>query len=99
ISLDLLCFPTRRSSDLYSLVLQGAIGDVFFHRRALTMDFLGPLFQVVMIDLVLAGDNAVVIGLAASGLPREQRAKAILVGIIARSEEHTSELQLREKLV
>ena len=36
-----------------------------------------------MIDLVLAGDNAVVIGLAAAGLPREQRARAILVGIIA----------------
>ena len=36
-----------------------------------------------MIDLVLAGDNAVVIGLAAAGLPKEQRARAILVGIIA----------------
>ena len=36
-----------------------------------------------MIDLVLAGDNAIVIGLAAAGLPREQRNKAILVGIIA----------------
>ena len=39
--------------------------------------------QVIFIDLVLAGDNAIVIGLAASGLPREQRNKAILVGIIA----------------
>jgi YjbE family integral membrane protein len=41
------------------------------------------LLQVIGIDLVLAGDNAIVIGLAAAGLPREQRAKAILVGIIA----------------
>ena len=41
------------------------------------------LFQVVMIDLVLAGDNAIVIGLAAAGLPKDQRNKAILVGIIA----------------
>ena len=40
-------------------------------------------FQVVMIDLVLAGDNAIVIGLAAAGLPKDQRNKAILVGIIA----------------
>ncbi|HEX2217046.1 MAG TPA: TerC family protein [Xanthobacteraceae bacterium] len=40
-------------------------------------------FQVVMIDLVLAGDNAIVIGLAAAGLAREQRNKAILIGIIA----------------
>lgn len=36
-----------------------------------------------MIDLVLAGDNAIVIGLAAAGLPKEMRGKAILLGIIA----------------
>jgi len=44
---------------------------------------LGAFFQVVMIDLVLAGDNAVVIGLAAAGLPVKIRRKAILVGILA----------------
>jgi YjbE family integral membrane protein len=42
---------------------------------------LAALFQVIVIDLVLAGDNAVIIGLAAAGLPREQRTRAILVGI------------------
>jgi YjbE family integral membrane protein len=36
-----------------------------------------------MIDLVLAGDNAIVIGLAAAGLPPEQRTKAIVMGIVA----------------
>mgnify|MGYP001304166118 FL=1 len=41
------------------------------------------LLQVIAIDLVLAGDNAVVIVLAAAGLPANQRAKAILIGIIA----------------
>ena len=46
-----------------------------------TPQALSAFFQVIMIDLVLAGDNAIVIGLAASGLPREQRAKAILLGI------------------
>src|SRR5690606_24131798 len=45
--------------------------------------FLTSMFSVVMIDLVLAGDNAVVIGLAAAGLPKEMRSKAILIGIIA----------------
>jgi YjbE family integral membrane protein len=40
-------------------------------------------FKVVMIDLVLAGDNAIVIGLAAAGLPTAQRNKAILVGVAA----------------
>lgn len=39
------------------------------------------LLQVIAIDLVLAGDNAIVIGLAAAGLPKDQRKKAILVGI------------------
>ncbi|RVC10898.1 TerC family protein, partial [Mesorhizobium sp. M7A.F.Ca.CA.002.15.2.1] len=33
--------------------------------------------------LVLAGDNAIVIGLAAAGLPADQRKKAILIGVIA----------------
>ncbi len=45
--------------------------------------FLSSLFQVIMIDLVLAGDNAVVIGLAAAGLAPELRRKAILIGILA----------------
>ncbi len=39
------------------------------------------LLQVLMIDLVLAGDNAVVIGLAVNGLPPEQRRRAILAGV------------------
>ena len=49
----------------------------------LTAAGLTALLQVIAIDLVLAGDNAIVIGLAAAGLPREMRTKAILVGIIA----------------
>ncbi len=44
---------------------------------------LNALLQVVLIDLVLAGDNAIVIGLAAAGLPQAQRGKAILIGIVA----------------
>ena len=48
-----------------------------------TQEALAALLQVIMIDLVLAGDNAIVIGLAAAGLPKEQRSKVILIGIIA----------------
>jgi YjbE family integral membrane protein len=44
---------------------------------------LAAFFNVIMIDLVLAGDNAVVIGLAAAGLPAEMRRRAILIGIAA----------------
>jgi YjbE family integral membrane protein len=44
---------------------------------------LYALVSVLVIDLVLAGDNAVVVGMAASGLPHEMRRKAILFGIAA----------------
>jgi len=49
----------------------------------ITSEALAALLQVVMIDLVLAGDNAVVIGLAAAGLAPEQRKRAIILGIVA----------------
>jgi YjbE family integral membrane protein len=49
----------------------------------LSPDVLNVLLQVILIDLVLAGDNAIVIGLAAAGLPQAQRGKAILIGIVA----------------
>jgi len=39
--------------------------------------------QVILIDIVLAGDNAIVIGALAAGLPADQRKKVILIGIIA----------------
>jgi YjbE family integral membrane protein len=42
---------------------------------------LAILAQVLMIDLVLAGDNAVVIGLAVARLPKAQQRRAILIGI------------------
>ena len=44
---------------------------------------LTALGQVLAIDLVLAGDNAVAVGLAAAALPVEQRRKAILIGLAA----------------
>lgn len=52
----------------------------------MTVDLSGAgaaLLQVLMIDLVLAGDNAVAVGLAAGGLPPKDRRKAILWGLMA----------------
>ena len=49
----------------------------------LTPDLLSAFFQVLMIDIVLAGDNAIVVGLAAAGLPKDQRVKVIMLGIAA----------------
>jgi YjbE family integral membrane protein len=42
---------------------------------------IAALFQVVMIDLALAGDNAIVVGMAAAGLPEHQRTRAIMLGM------------------
>ena len=39
--------------------------------------------QVLMIDLVLAGDNAIVVGALAAGLPADQRKKVIMIGVLA----------------
>ena len=39
--------------------------------------------QVLMIDLVLAGDNAIVVGALAAGLTPEQRRKVIMIGVLA----------------
>ncbi|MEP0336653.1 MAG: YjbE family putative metal transport protein [Alphaproteobacteria bacterium] len=55
------------------------------------MEFLDPLLQfnfkaftsIVFIDLVMSGDNAIIIGMAAAGLPAAHRRKAIAIGIIA----------------
>ena len=44
---------------------------------------MAAFLQVLMIDLVLAGDNAIVVGALAAGLPAEQRKKVILIGVIA----------------
>ncbi len=44
---------------------------------------LVALGQVILVDLVLAGDNAIVVGMAAASLPRNQRRKAIIIGIVA----------------
>lgn len=52
------------------------------HDSALMAEFVAFL-QVLLIDLTLAGDNAVVVGLAVAGLPAHQKRPAILVGITA----------------
>lgn len=66
----------------------GSPGDIWQH---IVSDFsnitdasaLSAFIQVLMIDLVLAGDNAIVVGALAAGLPAEQRRKVILIGVLA----------------
>lgn len=44
---------------------------------------LTALASVILIDIALAGDNAIAVGMAAAGLPSTQRRRAILIGVIA----------------
>lgn len=46
-------------------------------------DAITVFFEILMIDIVLAGDNAIVVGALAAGLPAEQRKKVILIGVAA----------------
>jgi YjbE family integral membrane protein len=52
--------------------------DAFFSAGALAV-----FTEVVLIDLVLAGDNAIVVGALAAGLPADQRKRVIMIGIVA----------------
>jgi len=45
------------------------------------IDQIWPLFQVILVDLVLAGDNAIVVALAATGVPAAARQRVIFIGI------------------
>ena len=53
----------------------GILGKITFD-----LNFLSALFSIVIIDLILAGDNAVVIAMAVRSLPHEQRKKGIFYG-------------------
>jgi YjbE family integral membrane protein len=44
------------------------------------LEFLGAVGSIILVDLILSGDNALVIGAAAAGLPRRQRWYAIVLG-------------------
>jgi YjbE family integral membrane protein len=44
---------------------------------------LAAFLEILFIDIVLAGDNAIVVGALAAGLPAEQRKKVIMIGVLA----------------
>ena len=80
--IDLLILAASSATDL------GGPADIW---AAIVKDFsnitepaaFAAFIQVLMIDLVLAGDNAIVVGALAAGLPPEQRKKVILIGVVA----------------
>ncbi len=52
-----------------------------FFSNLQSLDAINVLIQVIFIDLVLAGDNAIIVGMVASRVPAEMRKKVILWGI------------------
>lgn len=54
-----------------------------WRRVLIEINQLGTLLSVVIIDVVLAGDNAIVVGMAAANLPAERRRRIIVLGIAA----------------
>ncbi len=49
----------------------------------MTPEAIAVFLEILVIDIVLAGDNAIVVGALAAGLPPEQRKKVILIGVLA----------------
>ena len=49
----------------------------------LTPEAITAFFEILVIDVVLAGDNAIVVGALAAGLPADQRKKVIMFGVLA----------------
>src|SRR6476659_7174633 len=49
----------------------------------ITSGAVTAFFEILFIDIVLAGDNAIVVGALAAGLPPEQRKRVILIGVLA----------------
>ena len=48
----------------------------------LTPGAIAAFFEILFIDIVLAGDNAIVVGALAAGLPKDQRKKVIMIGVL-----------------
>ena len=63
-----------------SLFVYGYLEKGINHMEILSMQFLMALGTIVLMDLLLGGDNAVVIAMAANKLPENLRKKAILIG-------------------
>ena len=49
----------------------------------MSFELASALFGIIWVDLVLAGDNAIVVGMAAAGLEKTQRTRVIIIGIVA----------------
>ncbi|SRR5579862_7932593 len=55
----------------------------FLSDLGIDLDVIGAFFSVVIIDVVLAGDNAIVVGMAAAGFERRRRRQIIVGGVVA----------------
>jgi YjbE family integral membrane protein len=67
----------------HPLGLDGARFRAYVARVQVTLNQASALLSVLIIDIVLAGDNAIVVGMAAAGLPVRRRRRVIAAGIAA----------------
>jgi YjbE family integral membrane protein len=71
----------RESGSRHDSGLDDAPADPYVPKVLNGVNQLGALLSVVVVDVVLAGDNAIVVGMAAAGLPVERRRTVIILGI------------------
>src|SRR3546814_11723134 len=81
---SLLTHTLFPSATLFPSGCPGSIWDATVHEFSNlgSPAALAAFGQVLMIDIMLAGDNAIVVGALAAGLPADQRRKVILIGIV-----------------
>jgi len=79
--LDLLTAGVAATASLAPADIWGHIVADFSNLN--TASAWSALLSVILLDLVLAGDNAIVVGALAAGLPDAQRKKVIAIGVIA----------------
>jgi YjbE family integral membrane protein len=65
------------------MLRQRATGVVVFVLESFDLNELAALGSIILIDIVMSGDNAIVIGMAVAGLPVALRKRAIVIGILA----------------
>ncbi|MGE5269633.1 MAG: TerC family protein, partial [Thiohalocapsa sp.] len=76
-------FTTRLRPSAHPTGLDAARINAYVAGVLVTLNQASALLSVVIIDVVLAGDNAIVVGMAAAGLPASQRRRIIAAGIAA----------------
>ena len=75
-------YPRHIESCSYTIA-RLSLTNEFIALMEVTLADLNALLQVIFVDLMMAADNAIVVGMAAASLPDDERKKVIAIGIVA----------------